>query len=369
MPRRIALIIAIGQSILLFAHFFVYETWIAFHPGASAQAIWRLRFATILLSFTFIAASLLAWRSGNFLVRIFYTLAVVWMGFLDLLFMAAFACWIAYAMIYIARVPVTQQRVADAIFGLAVIAGVYAIINSSWTRVHRITVKLPNLPEVWRGRTAALVSDMHLGHVRNAGFMRRIVRMLQRVKPDIVFVAGDMYDGTMVDVDKVARPWSEFRRAARLVLHHRQPRRIHRPREVRARRAKSRAARPGQREGRYRRPANRRRSLHRRGQSRALPHGAATRDDRPQSPQHPPVARARSLGNPRGRRHLAPAFRPHPRRPISSFSWITSRVYGKYVHGLQRFGKMQVFTNWGAGTWGPPMRLGTQPEIVLFQFG
>ena len=53
---------------------------------------------------------------------------------------------------------------------------------------------------------------------------------------------------------------------------------------------------------------------------------------------------------------------------LPPFSWITSRVYGKYVHGLQRFGKMQVFTNWGAGTWGPPMRLGTQPEIVLIQF-
>ena len=31
-------------------------------------------------------------------------------------------------------------------------------------------------------------------------------------------------------------------------------------------------------------------------------------------------------------------------------------------------GKMQVFTSSGAGTWGPPLRLGSNPEIVVLQF-
>jgi uncharacterized protein len=50
-------------------------------------------------------------------------------------------------------------------------------------------------------------------------------------------------------------------------------------------------------------------------------------------------------------------------------TWITSRVYGRYVHGLHRFGRLLVFTNWGVGTWGPPLRVGTDPEIVLLTFG
>ncbi len=50
------------------------------------------------------------------------------------------------------------------------------------------------------------------------------------------------------------------------------------------------------------------------------------------------------------------------------FTWITRRIYHAYVHGLNRFGKMLVFTTWGAGTWGPPLRLGTNPEVVLIQF-
>ncbi|HST11529.1 MAG TPA: metallophosphoesterase, partial [Terriglobales bacterium] len=50
------------------------------------------------------------------------------------------------------------------------------------------------------------------------------------------------------------------------------------------------------------------------------------------------------------------------------FTWFTRRIFGKYTYGLQRFGEMLVYTTTGAGTWGPPMRLGTQPEIVLLEF-
>jgi predicted MPP superfamily phosphohydrolase len=35
---------------------------------------------------------------------------------------------------------------------------------------------------------------------------------------------------------------------------------------------------------------------------------------------------------------------------------------------LQRFGTLQVYTSSGAGTWGPPMRVGSSAEIVLLRF-
>ncbi len=84
------------------------------------------------------------------------------------------------------------------------------VVNASWTRVVRVTVKLPNLPAAWRGRTAALVSDLHLGHVRNASFLRRVVRKLSRLSPDILFIPGDMFDGTTVDFRPISKSWAEF---------------------------------------------------------------------------------------------------------------------------------------------------------------
>ena len=53
---------------------------------------------------------------------------------------------------------------------------------------------------------------------------------------------------------------------------------------------------------------------------------------------------------------------------VFPFSWITRRAFGKFTHGLERFGKLQVLTSSGVGTWGPPMRVGTHSEIVLITF-
>ena len=101
----------------------------------------------------------------------------------------------------------TPQAIASILFGAAVLAGLYGIINAAWLRVTRVTVALPNLPEQWRGRLAAMVSDTHLGHVRNGRFIRRVVTKLAALKPDIVFLAGDLYDGTSGNFEKLAEPW------------------------------------------------------------------------------------------------------------------------------------------------------------------
>ena len=50
------------------------------------------------------------------------------------------------------------------------------------------------------------------------------------------------------------------------------------------------------------------------------------------------------------------------------WSWMARRIYRQFVYGLSRIGKMQVFTSSGAGSWGPPLRLGSNPEIVMLQF-
>lgn len=46
------------------------------------------------------------------------------------------------------------------------------------------------------------------------------------------------------------------------------------------------------------------------------------------------------------------------------FDYITRAVYG-VRRGLSRIGKMQLFLGVGVGTWGPPIRIGATPEIVV----
>src|SRR5262249_36536961 len=84
------------------------------------------------------------------------------------------------------------------------------VFNASWTRITRATVRLAKLPAAWRGRTAALISDLHLGHVRNGSFLRRMVAKILREEPDAIFIAGDLFDGTAIDARRAAEPLSKL---------------------------------------------------------------------------------------------------------------------------------------------------------------
>jgi predicted MPP superfamily phosphohydrolase len=365
---RIPIAVSFIQAFLFLVHIALYATWTFFWGVQDSSRVAELRIALAILSVSFVAASLLAHQYFNPLVRAAYTIASVWLGFLSFFFLAACACWIVYGVPLLFGLRVEKHALAAVCFGLALLAGIAAIVNAAWTRVVRVTVKLPNLPAAWRGRTAALVSDLHLGHVRNAGFLRRIVRKLSQLRPDVLFIPGDLYDGTAVDLARLAKPWSEYSAplgAYFITGNHEQfssPTKYLdavRQSGIRVLQNEKIVLDGLQIVGvdyhdstnveRFRsilRQAN----LDRNVASILLVH----------NPNRLPVAAEAGISlQLSGHTHRGQYF---------PFTAIVSRIYGKYAYGLNHFEDLAVYTSCGAGTWGPPMRLGSNPEIVLFQF-
>lgn len=367
MRSRFLVFILVFQSLLILLHWFVCETWIFFQQISDSHTVFALRLAVMLLSLTFVAASLLAWRSFSAPVRLLYKISAVWLGAVSFFFAAACFTWIAYAIALLAE-HVEKDVLADVLFGMALLAAVAAIVNASLVRVTRLTVNLPGLPESWRGRVAALVSDTHLGHVNNLRFMRRVVLKLNQLRPDIVFITGDMYDGTAAPLELLAEPWKE------LSVHHGAYFISGNHEEFSDRRKYLDAvARSGvhvlnnekieidglQLVGVHYREANNPVSFPAILQSLAIDRSRAT-ILLTHAPHHLHVGEAAGISLQLSGHTHGGQYWP--------FTWITRRIYHAYVHGLNRFGKMLVFTSWGTGTWGPPLRLGTNPEIVLIQF-
>ena len=124
------------------------------------------------LSVSFVAASLLAFRYTNAALRAFYRAAAVWVGLLTFLFFAALSSWIIFGAAHLAGLNAAANfhAIVELLYSVAILAGLYGVFNASWTRITRTTVRLAKLPAAWRGRRAALISDVHLGHVRPAAF-------------------------------------------------------------------------------------------------------------------------------------------------------------------------------------------------------
>src|SRR6266699_2701611 len=201
---------SVVQSILFLTHFFIYKTWM-FAPAKNETSAQWLKITVGALSASFLAATLLAFRYSNPTVRTLYRIAAVWLGIVSFLFFAAGASWAIFGVTRLAGLDVNFHVIVEVLYAAAVLSGFAGLLNAGWTRIRRITVRLENLPETWRGRKAALVSDVHLGHVRNSGFLRRIVARVMRENPDAVFLAGDLYDGTAIDAAKAAEPLRDLR--------------------------------------------------------------------------------------------------------------------------------------------------------------
>lgn len=363
--------IAVTQTIFFLAHYLLYETW-ALARFASATGLFWLKIVLAVLSVSFVAASLLAWRYTGILVRAVYKVAAVWLGLLSFLFLATIAFWLAFGASWLigldAGFLLSAKWIAAALFGAAAAAGIYGSLNSGWTRITRITVRLANLPETWRGRRAVLVSDLHLGHVRNGNFLRRIVAHVLREKPDAIFIAGDLYDGTAIDAKRAAEPLRELTAPQGVYFvagNHEQF--GDDTKYLRA--VEAAGVRVLQNE-----------KVDAAGlQIIGVPYRHATHGNHfasvlkqldldpsrasillTHAPDHPQIAEAAGVSlQLSGHTHLG-QFLP--------WSWLARRIYRQFVYGLSRIGKMQVFTSSGAGTWGPPLRLGSNPEIVLLQF-
>src|SRR5207237_9227516 len=117
---------------------------------------------------------------------------------------------IPYAVAVFIGLPAHFHRLVELLFGVAMLAGIYGVINASWTRVTRITVRLANLPDAWRGRKAALISDLHLGPVRNGSFLRRMIAMVLEVEHHAIVIGGDLYGVTVIDAGHAEESWRKM---------------------------------------------------------------------------------------------------------------------------------------------------------------
>jgi predicted MPP superfamily phosphohydrolase len=248
------------------------------------------------------------------------------------------------------------------------LVAVYGLINAAWIRVSRVTVRLSHLPEAWRGRTAALVTDLHLGPLSGAGFLRRVVGRLRSLAPDVVFISGDMFDGPTHGLDALMAPWREFTPARGIYFvtgnHDEFAERsifLDAIRSVGIRVLNNEKVSlegvqvVGVHDSEAEDAAELRSILRRVGIEREQPSILLA---------HRPVNLA--VAEEEG---ISLQLSGHTHRgQMWPWNLLVSRIYGRFAYGLHRRDKMQVYTSSGVGTWGPPLRVGTISEIVLIRF-
>ena len=125
---------------------------------------------------------------SNTATRIFYTGASAWMGisFYLLTFI------IIYSLLSLVfKIP--GEIAGIIIVGLTGILSAYSLINSLFLNINEIEIPLNHLKNDMK---VVQLSDIHIGSIRNSSYMEKIVEKTNKIDPEIIFITGDMVDGS-----------------------------------------------------------------------------------------------------------------------------------------------------------------------------
>lgn len=356
----------IGLSILFGSHYVLYISAVRLFSISNPdhRAILFITLGVLAVSFPF--ATLFAHLHEDLFTRALYFSSTLWLGVLTNLVMAAALAWATLALFHAFHGTPNASIIAGALAVLAIACSAYGIWNALHPRVTEITVSIPNLPASWRGAKIVQLSDVHLGHVFREGFMKDVVATVNGVSPKMVVITGDLFDGMDGNLNAFADRINDINAA----------------------------------EGTYFVTGNHETYL---GAKKAFTVLEATNihilNDKVADVDGLKVIgisypeQNASKNMPALLEKLAPQFAGQPsillyhaptniedfkkagvnlqlsghthEGQIFPFRYITRLLYKGYDYGLHTDGAYSIYTTSGTGAWGPTMRTGNVPEIVV----
>lgn len=363
---QLTIFILLALAVLFGAHYFLYFSIIRFFVITNAFLKSALFILISFLSISFILSMILARWQENILTRTFYFLSGFWLGLLTNLIIAGAVMWLIVWISRLAGFNVNTVVLGVVFFVAALGVSAYGAWNSFNPRIKNITVNIPDLPEQWKNKKIVQLSDVHLGIIYQENFMKSVVKEVNKISPEMVVVTGDLFDGTDGDLNSLISPLNDIKAEKGVFFitgNHETYLGVEKVFGV-LQKTKINILRDqvvdvgGLRLVGIDYP------------EMGKPQDLAAKLDSLKKDFYgkPNVLLYHSPANidlfMRSGVNLQLSGHTHEGQ-IFPFGYITKLIYGSYDYGLHRIGDYTIYTTTGVGTWGPPMRIGNTPEIVV----
>lgn len=360
--------VGIITLILSLVHFVVYKYTVSIFGMISLKWIITTRAIFVLLALSFVTASIFAYSYNNLVTRIFYRLSAAWLGLLLYLFLVSVLYGLILILTSYLGTNFSVSVVGKILFGVSLIIWVYGLFHAESIQIKSVDINIPNLPVEWKNKKAIWVSDIHLGQVHGEAFSQKVVDKIKAQNPDIVFLGGDIFDGVKVGEDTVLAPFSTLRPPLGIFFitgnHEEFSDNKHFVDAVKRVGVKVLENEMLNVDGIQLIGVFDRNSDNKTAFSSILSSLKIDKNIPSILLKHQPkdidVSNQYGISfQISGHTHRAQMF------PLSIVPYF---VYKGFDYGLHSLGSTQVFTSSGVGTWGPPVRVGTDSEIVEFTF-
>lgn len=361
MPVSLILFISLALTVLLGLHTLLYFLLIFFFQPQRRGV--RIRLAALLfaLAACFITAFFWARYSDHDFLRWFYYGSVLWLGLL-VNGLLIFGTGFFLTLLFKRRIPAFNRKT----FGLILVflSGLYTtygLWNATQIQINPLSIPVNTIPDQWRGKKIAHLSDVHLGLINRKALAHQIVERIIEQKVDLVLITGDLFDGSGDSLADLVTPFNRIK-APILAITGNHETYLGIEKAVKAlSRTKIKLLRDKIVEieglqiiGIDFPPRGRRKDL-----EPVLKNMDPTRPGILLYHEPTRIDTARKYNiflQLSGHTHNGQFW------PMKIF---TRLIYGTYDHGLHRIGDYHIYTSSGVGTWGPPMRIGSTAEIVI----
>lgn len=209
-------------------------TFFAIYGGVHAYAFLRARpafslgplptFFISLFMLSMVAAPVfirLAERAGHgSLARVIGYVGYTWMGLLFLYFSASIVVDFYRAAIFlfgkvagnpVGRLSISHRAAFYIPLFLSFLIGAYGYFEGKNIQVERITIHTGKIPENIGSIRVVQISDLHLGLLEREERLRQVMGIVKREKPDLFVATGDLVDGQMYDIIELAELFNDVR--------------------------------------------------------------------------------------------------------------------------------------------------------------
>jgi len=362
------LFLTVVLTAILGTHWFVYFSIIRFFEIEKRRGIKILFYVGVATSFSFILASFLARVDSNWLIRLFYVVTSLWLGFLVNFLLAAIVLWFFRLLHRKAKCRFDFRIISSAVFAFFILFGIWGIYHAFDVKVKDIDLSLKNLPAEWSGKRVMLVTDTHFGQVYGVMAVERLVDLVNREKPDLIAISGDLFDGTDGNMDllisyigRLKAPLGVYFTTGNHDFYAGQEKL-----DADLEKVGIKILDNGFIDLNGLQVAGINYSFQLQGMNykdeiTSWPGYSA---DKPTIFLHHIPERVNEFAN--AGVDLLLSGHTH-RGQLFPFGIVTDFIFKGFDHGLKDFNDLQVYTSSGAGTWGPPMRTSADSEVVIFK--
>lgn len=176
-----------------------YVTYISLHTAgiiSSARVEVILMSLGIIFPLIFIFSMLYSYKHYSVFNSWLNTISSIWLGILLYVFIASVIVALLILLNYYFGFMIPVKIISGILIVLTLALITYGVINADNPRIVKWDVTSEKLSKDWSGKKIIMISDVHLGTMRGEGFLKKVVNKINKENPDIVFIVGDLIDGS-----------------------------------------------------------------------------------------------------------------------------------------------------------------------------